>query len=161
ISGHYLPAKIDPLRRVRGWQPVVDAAEAARVDLKKRTEKDVFLIGGHYGVTGVMSFYLPEAREAVSSAQPLVYFQHTGHLDNQFSFWPSYTNRVGQSAIWVRRVKSPMAPPLKMLEQFEAVVDLGITTNYYRGRPFHLIQLFECLRLRDPAEFGRDLEVEK
>ncbi len=156
ISGSYLPAKVDPLRRVRGWAPAVLAVEAKRQELEEQTGTETFLIGGHYGVTGLMSFYIPEARDTASGDEPLVYFQHTGHLDNQFSFWPTYTNRVGQNAIWMRRTKSPMTAPQIMLDQFEEVIDLGISTNYYRGRAFHLIQMFDCRGLKAPSDWGQE-----
>jgi 4-amino-4-deoxy-L-arabinose transferase-like glycosyltransferase/membrane-associated phospholipid phosphatase len=99
LTREYLPMDLDPLRRVRGWDEVAVIAGQARETLLKEG-KPVFIITEHYGMTGLISFYLPEARKQVSD-NPLVYFRTTTQPENQFFFWPGYTSRVGESAICV------------------------------------------------------------
>jgi hypothetical protein len=74
-----LPARIDPLKRVRGWKELGAALGAKRDELKKRGG-EVFFIGDHYGVTGLMSFYVPAAKAAVGD-RPLAYYLETGRAD--------------------------------------------------------------------------------
>ncbi|MBM3834792.1 MAG: phosphatase PAP2 family protein [Verrucomicrobia bacterium] len=141
-----LPPEIDPLRRVRGWREMAGLVAMERDKLLQEGEP-VFIIGGHYGITGLLSFYLPEAK-AVAASQPLVYFQSSQHPVNQFYFWPGYKMRKGQNALYVREHKAPRPAPKQLLEEFESVVDLGTRDVLYRGRHFHRIQLFQCRNLR-------------
>lgn len=106
FAGRPLPPKPDPLTRVRGYQEMADIAEQAREKLLQEG-KPVFLIGGHYGTTGLLSFYIPEARTNVAT-NPLVYYLSTTNAENQFYFWPGYEgNRTGQNAIYVKELSLP------------------------------------------------------
>ncbi|MCX6927672.1 MAG: glycosyltransferase family 39 protein, partial [Verrucomicrobia bacterium] len=88
IVGHPLPGDVDPLRRVRGYQESAACVERSREKLL-REGKPVFIICGHYGITGLFSFYLPEARAALHT-MPLVYYQSSSVPNNQLYFWPEY-----------------------------------------------------------------------
>jgi hypothetical protein len=165
IVGHPLPGDVDPLRRVRGYQESAACVERAREKLRLEG-KPAFIICGHYGITGLFTFYLPEARAALNT-QPLVCCITSAQPDNQFYFWPEYYypgHRKGENAIYVTEpgtarletgwfwkwlagkevlvAREPMpvsAPPL-LLQQFESVkVD---------DRIMKRIQLFECRNLR-------------
>jgi hypothetical protein len=103
--GRPLPPKIDPLTRVRGYREMAATVAEAR-DKLLAEGKPVFIIAGHYGTTGELSFYLPEARTNVV-ANPLVYFLTSSNAVNQFYFWPGYENRTGQNAIFVREMHVP------------------------------------------------------
>ena len=96
-------------------------------------------------------FYLPEARAAVSS-QPLVYYYPTPTPQNQFFFWESYTNRVGENAIYYQELDRdnpiPHTPPAVLQTQFESVTDLGIRFVYYRGVAVRPLQFFACRNLK-------------
>ena len=112
----------------------------------------MFIITDHYGVAGEISFYLPEARTSVKT-NPLVYYQTTSVPENQFYFWPGYTERKGENAIYVRQLDrdnpSPFPAPSRLQQEFESVTDLGVTNVLYHGkfllRPF---QLFACRGVR-------------
>jgi hypothetical protein len=151
ITGHYLPVKFDPLHRVREWDKVALAVDQARQRVRAEG-KPVFIITEHYGMTGELSFYLPEARENIKGT-PMVYYQTSPVPDNQFYFWPSYTERKGENAIYVceldRDKPTPLSAPLRLQSEFESVTDLGVTNVMYHGefllRP---LQLFACRGLR-------------
>jgi len=172
IVGRPLPPKIDPLTRVRAYPALARTVEEAREKLEAEG-KPAFIIAGHYGTTGQLSFYIPEARATVAD-HPLVYFQTTTNAINQFYFWPGYVgNRTGQNAIYVKELGTPplvkgwitswlegkpmeslarpvpaaKAPPAFLLQEFDSVKDLGLYNIYYRGRIFHTIQMFECRNL--------------
>ena len=147
LTGHYLPVKLDPLHRVREWDTTALAVEQARQGLLTEG-KPVFIIANHYGMTGQITFNLPEARANVQD-NPLVYCRSTERPENQFYFWPSYNRRRGENAIFVQELSRedprPQPPPARLLEEFESVTDIGITNVMYHGefvlRP---LQLFAC-----------------
>jgi 4-amino-4-deoxy-L-arabinose transferase-like glycosyltransferase len=164
-----LPARIDPLRRVRGWPQTALVVATAQTNLIA-DGKPTFVIGDHYGMVGELSFYWPEARDFAATEQPLVYYRRTTHPENQFYFWPGYETRKGQNAIYVQRVGEPRLPrgwfsqwwtgtlilptpepgppPAQLLQEFESVRDLGVKPVVYRDRVMRHMQLFECRNLR-------------
>ena len=172
IARHPLPAKIDPLTRVRANAEMARLTGEARRQLQEKEGKPVFIIGGHYGITGEISFYLPEARTNIVN-QPLVYYLSSDKPQNQFYFWPGYRDRrKGQNAIFVREMPLPpltngwvgkwlhgetdlslyaplgFFPPPSLTNEFESVIDLGLRHAVYRGQVFRTVQLFECYNLK-------------
>ena len=148
VTGRYLPTPVDPLRRVRGWSATAQAVGQARQRLLAEG-KDVFIIGSHYGITGQLSFYLPEARTGLP-AKPLVYYQTSATPKNQFFFWPEYRyrdTRKGQNAIFVCDTWKLQVPPPVLLEEFGSVRDLGLQEIRVKGRVLRQVQLFECRTL--------------
>jgi membrane-associated phospholipid phosphatase len=172
IVGRPLPPKKDFSTRVRAYRAMAVTVEAEREKLLAEG-KPVFLIGGHYGTTGHLSFYIPEARTNVAH-HPVVYYQTSTNAINQFYFWPGYKgNRTGDNAIYVKELSTPplikgwlmswlkgtpmddleqpqpepKAPPEFLTQEFDSVKDLGVFPIIYRGRIFHRVQLFECRNL--------------
>jgi membrane-associated phospholipid phosphatase len=172
LAGRPLPPKIDPSTRVRAYREMAQTVEAAREKLLAEG-KPVFIIGAHYGTTGHLSFYIPEARTNVAE-NPIVYCQLSGEAKNQFYFWPGYKEtRTGDNAIYVKELSTPKlkkdwpslwwhgtpmddlqreqpktnAAPEFLTQEFESVKDLGAFPIFYRGRVFHNVQLFECRNL--------------
>jgi membrane-associated phospholipid phosphatase len=106
IVGRPLPPKPDPLTRVRAYSAMARKVEEARAKLLAEG-KPVFVIGAHYGTTGLLSFYMPEARTNIV-ADPLVYYISSTNAVNQFYFWPGYKdNRTSQNAIFVKELGAP------------------------------------------------------
>ena len=160
--GRFLPVGLDPLRRVRGWTELAKIAGEVRQGLAAEG-KPVFIIADHYGLAGEISFYLPEAKAAVKE-QPLVYYQTSPFPRNQFFFWPGYTNRIGESAIFVHELDrvnpAPMAAadvskngsdPASRRPLFENVTDLGTREVLYHGQVSRRFQFFACRNLRAAA----------
>jgi 4-amino-4-deoxy-L-arabinose transferase-like glycosyltransferase/membrane-associated phospholipid phosphatase len=151
LTKFYLPEKKDPLHRARGWRDVARAVGEARDDLLAEG-KPVFIIGDHYGITGEIAFYLPEARTCVKS-DPLVYFRTMDVPVNQFYFWPGYQDRKGQNAIFVRELSgsrktedAPLSRPLDA--EFASITSLGVREIRRHNRVVRRIQLFACRDLR-------------
>jgi hypothetical protein len=143
--GWRLAPRTDPLRRVTAW------SEMARVVGEERTKllaegKPVFLIGDHYGTTAQLTFYLPEAKCGVPD-QPLVYAQPTETPDSQFFFWPGYSQRKGENALFVIQGTQPEAPAF-LVKEFASVTDLGLHDVHYNGQVYRRIQIFACRNLR-------------
>lgn len=155
ITGHSLPPKIDPLRRVRGWSQTAQMAGEARQKLLAEG-RPVFMIGGHYGITSLITFYLPEAKADLPD-QPLVYYRSSPHPQNQFFFWPGYQSRVGENAIYIHKADQPGPPPESIRAEFERVEDWGILEVPYKGKIFHRFQVFACRGLKG-GDGGASLE---
>jgi hypothetical protein len=149
IAYRELPAEKDPLTRLRGWKATAAVVEEQRQKFAQEG-KPVFIIGSHYGITGLLSFYIPEARQSVQT-QPVVFYESTDKPANQFYFWPGYTGRKGENALYVREVKRNDVPepvPERLRNEFESITDLGKFEVKYRDRVTHTIQLFACRQLR-------------
>jgi hypothetical protein len=103
ITQRRLPAKVDPLRHMDGWKATSQAVARARNHLLGEGH-EVLIIGSHYGLTGQISFYLPEARRGLPD-KPLVYYRTSDRPRNQFYFWPGYRGiHSGANAIYVDEV---------------------------------------------------------
>jgi hypothetical protein len=142
VTGHALPAKMDPLHRVREWKTIATMIGRER-DKALLEGKPVFLIAQHYGLTGILSFYLPEAKKSVAG-EALVYYLKTDQPKNQFYFWPGYDMRKGQSAIYVEETTRPKPPPASLKRDFSDVVDWGMRDAYYNGQVFRRYQIYLC-----------------
>lgn len=148
LTGSYLPARLDPLRRVRAWSTMSREVNVARKALAGAEGKETFVIAAHYGIVGEMSFYIPKARDMIADV-PLVYYRSSPRPSNQYYFWPSYRDqRVGQNAIYVHETEKPRPPPDSLLEEFGSVESLGVRSIKYRGREFRRIELFACRDLK-------------
>jgi 4-amino-4-deoxy-L-arabinose transferase-like glycosyltransferase/membrane-associated phospholipid phosphatase len=173
VAGQQLPPDKDPLRRVRAWNATAEVVGGARARLLSEG-KPVFIVVDHYGITGLLSFYLPEARPC-DGRMPLVYSIIGPTAENQFFFWPEYRYRdlrKGQNAIfvveldlpryelsgWLKSIFTgvPPAPPPPPTPQgilgippgkFDSIKDLGVFPVYYKGRIYRWLELFECRNL--------------
>ncbi|MCX6892589.1 MAG: glycosyltransferase family 39 protein [Verrucomicrobiota bacterium] len=174
VIGKPLPPDKDPLRRIRAWKATTGMVSAARARLLAEG-KPVFIVAHHYGLTGLLSFYLPEARP-VAGREPLVYSILGPIPENQFFFWPEYRYqqaRKGQNALYVAEADLPRYPlaawfrsvltgksgplpakpaPTEYLQplalEFESIKDLGVFPILDRGGIYRWVQLVECRNLR-------------
>lgn len=173
ITGQLLPAEKDPSRRVRAWKPTAALVGEAREKLAAEG-KPTFIIADNYGLTGLLSFYLPEAKAALKS-QPLVYSVDSDQPANQFYFWPEYAyraHRQGQNAIFVdemdnypleagwvwkwlthqpvnyAKIPAPVAAPAQIAQEFESVTDLGEHEIQIGNRVFRRVHLWACYHLK-------------
>lgn len=171
IAGRPLPAHLDPLRRVRGHGEMARVVGQAERQLASEG-KPVFIIGNHYGITSLLTFYLPEARLRVKDS-PLVFYQPSDTPENQYYFWPGYTEtHKGQNALFVREAgmsklasdwfskwwngetnfmtQPPAAGPAPdwLAKQFDSVTNTGLHPVLYRGRVLQFVEIFACRNLR-------------
>ena len=172
IAGQPLPGEIDPSRRVRAWDVEATLVENARKKLAD-AGKPAFIIAGHYGITGLYSFYIPQARAALKS-ETLVYSADSDEPENQFYFWPEYNyldQRKGQNALfaseaslyklesdwlWKWLTHRPInyttpelvSLPPRIAQEFESVTDLGEQDIKIGDRVFHRVHLWACYNLK-------------
>ena len=130
------------LARVCAWRESAEIVHAAQNKLAA-LGKPVFIIGGHYGVTSQMAFWLQ--RHGVDCFCP-----SDKRPKNQFYFWPGYENRRGENAIFVSVSgdDNPLPPPSQLLEQFVSVTPAGVTPVNYYGQTIRWLQILECRNLR-------------
>ena len=150
LFGTPLPPKRDPLNRVRGWKALAETVEAERQKVIAAEGKPVFLIGAHYGLTSLLSFYIPEAKAGVPHA-PLVFYQSSAKPENQYGFWPGYSTRLGATALYVQQLKKgaqPEPPPARLAAEFTRIEDLGTREIQYRGQTIHTVRLLLCRELK-------------
>ena len=150
LFGTPLPPKLDPLNRVRGWKALAETVEAERQKVIAAEGKPVFLIGAHYGLTSLLSFYIPEAKAGVPHA-PLVFYQSSAKPENQYGFWPGYSTRLGATALYVQQLKKgaqPEPPPARLAAEFTRIEDLGTREIQYRGQTIHTVRLLLCRELK-------------
>jgi hypothetical protein len=149
-TGRFLPVNLDPLHRIRVWDQVARVAGDAREQLLAEG-KPVFIIADHYGMTGIISFYLPEAKACVLQ-EPLVYAQSSAAPENQFYFWPGYAGRKGENAIFINELNRnhPLPDPIpsRLQSEFESVTDLGVSNVYYHGQVCRPLQIIACRGLK-------------
>jgi 4-amino-4-deoxy-L-arabinose transferase-like glycosyltransferase len=173
IAGHPLPGEMDPLRRARAWKETTAVVEQARQKLLQEG-KPAFIIADHYGMTGLFSFYLPEAKKSLGG-KPLVYCLPSKEPGNQLFFWPEFQycgRRTSENAIYaieldphrlerdwpwrwltgkpLRYVGDNPSPglPAQLSEEFESVTALGDFEIKLGDRIFRRLRLFECRNLR-------------
>jgi hypothetical protein len=146
LTGTSLPVQWDPLRRVRGWEATARDVRLAR-DSFLAEGKPVFIIAHHYGIAGLLSFYLPEAKARVST-DPLVYCLDAERPKNQFHLWPGYAHRYGQNALFIREGQRFRATPARLIEQFNSVTNLPVVEVRQQGRTLHYLHVAECRELR-------------
>ncbi len=173
LLGRPLPVQIDPLRRVRGHREMARIVTQAREALA-REGKPVFVIGEHYGITSLLTFYQPEARARVVDA-PLVFCRPSDRPVNQYYFWPGYAEtHTGQSALYVRERNPaklakgwslrwlkgetylidpatravPEPAPDWLTRQFDSVTNCGLYDVRERGRLLRRLEIFKCRNLR-------------
>jgi len=174
IAGAPLPGEKDPLRRVRAWPPTAALVETAREKLEAEGQP-AFILTDHYGITGLFSFYIPQARAALKTG-PLVYCLDSDAPMNQFFFWPDYdyrAHRHGQNAIFVTELDPyplqrdwvakwlahqpvnyaapppPLQIPPRVAAEFTAVTDLGEREILSGGgRVFRRVHLWACYNLK-------------
>ena len=145
-TGWNLPDKADPLRRVRGYRELARTVGEQRAKLETDSGKPTFIIADHYGRTGLLSFYLPEAKAAIGSGRPLVTVRSSDAPENQFWFWPEYRydRRTGENALYVMQADREQPVPEALLGEFKRVESLGLFGAAYRGQVLHRVQLFSC-----------------
>jgi len=146
VLGQPLPAKLEPLKRVRGYRDLARQVGEQRTRLEQESGKPTFIIADHYGRTGLLSFYLPEAKATVGTDHPLVVVRSSDVPENQFWFWAEYryASRHGANAIYVMEADHEQAVPERLAREFGTVTNLGLFDVIVRGRRFHRVQLFAC-----------------
>ena len=149
IAGKPLPISIDPLRRLRGHR---DSARIVEEELAKfqRPGVPAFVIANHYGITGLLNFYMPSARSRLPD-NPLVCVRSSDHAENQFWFWPRFRylgTRVGHDAIYVQDIDERAASLDRVRSEFESVTEIGDFEVKYRDRVCRRWQLLACRGLK-------------
>ncbi len=76
-------------------------------------------------IASELSFYLP--------GQPQTYIPDTGRIQNQFSFWPSYSHGPGTRVLYITDDPIDTLPGL-LNQEFSHIEPVGRFDRSYRGR---------------------------
>ncbi|HTI69092.1 MAG TPA: glycosyltransferase family 39 protein [Candidatus Limnocylindria bacterium] len=144
ITQYTIPVKYDPTHRVRGYKAMAEVLSKQRTDLLGEG-KPVFIIAHHYGLAGLMNFYMAEAHDHVAE-RPVVTVVSSDVPENQFWFWPEYryANRHGENALFVHYLDQGGEFLPRVKTEFESVTDLGTFEVPYRGQIYHRLKIYAC-----------------
>lgn len=125
-----LPGDAGLKARVQGAQQL--ATHVAEVQAAHHAS---FLIGDHYWVASLVSFYTPD--------HPAVFTPTTRMPRNELFYWPGYrqTQRQNQSAVYIARYD---VVPQVLKDQFAKVTLLEMFMPRYVRRPLRPYYLFLC-----------------
>ena len=141
--GRPVPAHLDPLNRLRGFRELATVVGTEYAKLAASGNPS-YILCQHYGYTGLLSFYLPDAKARVGTAEPLVYVRRGEKPKDQFWFWPEYEYRTkkGANFLLVFKDDEPTELPLEELRtQFREVEALGNFPVLRKGQEVHRIRL--------------------
>jgi 4-amino-4-deoxy-L-arabinose transferase-like glycosyltransferase len=135
LAAAWLPAGRDPLARLRGGRDLT-----AQVTAVARRTGAVFVIGSHYQVASLLTFY------QVGQPVELPVFTPCGpRPENQLDLWGGYGDSwVGRDALFVTPENGM---PAGLVQQFAAIEALPATEVIWHGRPVRRYRLFLCHRL--------------
>ncbi|TLD69090.1 glycosyltransferase family 39 protein [Phragmitibacter flavus] len=112
LSGH---AKLDPLRRLRGWSDAGQQAQAW-LDQSPNPSRTFLLVLGHRDNASQMAFYTP--------SHPRVYrWQPDGKAASQYELWPSAHERLGDDALILQPPDKKF--PSQLRRAFQSIEPLG------------------------------------
>ncbi len=119
----------DPMDRVRGHHDL-----ARNVSALQQQYGAAFIIARKYQTASLLSYYLPD--------QQHVYFPSSDRVENQFSFWPGYSEMMPNefSALFVCEGKAEPRPSI--YKEFSSVHLIREFYTTYRGRNVQLYRVF-------------------
>jgi hypothetical protein len=114
-----LPRGYDPLDRARGWESFGSVIHQVRL-----VHQPDVLIGNKYQTASLLSYYLPD--------RPTTYIPHSKRIENQFSFWPTYTVKPGTKALFVTDNREGI--PDELLAEFSRAQSVHMFDTTEHGR---------------------------
>jgi undecaprenyl-diphosphatase len=124
-----LPAKMDPVLRLRGWSDL--GADVSRTGEQMSRTNPVFIFSDSYQVSSELAFYV--------KGHPTTYCINLDRRMNQYDLWPGFSNLVHYSAIFVRMGDTPA--PEKVTAAFRKVekkVLTAYTKNHLKIRDYSI-----------------------
>lgn len=125
-----LPARMDPMSRVAGWQEI-----AGHLDDVRESQHAYVLIADAYKEASILSYYLP--------AQDFVYTLRHDPPANQYDLWPGFP--TDKPALWITGEPNTLA----LQGQFKSITWLERDEVYFRGR---LLREYDVYLCKNPAQ---------
>jgi 4-amino-4-deoxy-L-arabinose transferase-like glycosyltransferase len=127
----HLPRRLDPLYRAQGWPDF-----AARLEKDRIEKKANLLVGSHYSLASLMTFYLPD--------KPTTYLPPAPYGSSQFTLWPDYQVTPETRALFVTSDIRPLPPTLQ--QQFSRIELVDDFWSQHHGRDMNHICVYLCTR---------------
>ncbi len=134
----WLPVKMDPSQRLRGWKQIGAEVGVLHADLARRGA--VFIFSDSYQVASELAFYVP--------GRPVTYCINNGRRMNQYDFWPGMNEaaqrtRMGGEVNGIYVNSGAGEAPEQVLRAFQRV-EKKIVTVYDKGRTLRHYGVFLC-----------------
>ncbi|MEM1157402.1 MAG: glycosyltransferase family 39 protein [Verrucomicrobiota bacterium] len=119
----------DPLDRVRSHHQLADTVAKLQQEYGAN-----FIVARHYQTASLIAFYHPD--------HPLVYMPESERIENQFSFWPGYSELMKneRSALFVCRNEE--VPRDSLYREFSKVRLIKEFDTIFNGRPLQRYRIF-------------------
>lgn len=135
VISHYppgfLPVKLDPSSRLKGWKALGEEVSLIYEDMRKKG--DVFIFSDRYQVSSELAFYV--------RGNPVTYCVNMGRRMNQYDLWPGFDKFVHYNAIFVTIGRTELYP--KIREGFERC-EGRIFEAYEHNRLIREYSIFTC-----------------
>jgi 4-amino-4-deoxy-L-arabinose transferase-like glycosyltransferase len=131
LFGHLgLPARDDPLARLKGWQTLSLAVDV----VARQMPQPPFLLSDRYQISSELAFYTP--------GQPRTYNVNLGRRFNQYDLWGGLPALAGRDAIYVQ----PDTPglPQALQTSFDSCAEGEAVIIEELGRELKRFYLFRC-----------------
>ncbi len=144
----FLPVKLDPTSRLKGWKELGREVSLIYEDMKKG-EKDepdqpgVFIFSDRYQVSSELAFYV--------KGNPVTYCINLGRRMNQYDLWSGFNNLMHYDAIFVTIGRIEV--PARLREGFERC-DVRFFEAMDRGKLIRDYSIFSCYDFKGIREEG-------
>ncbi len=138
----WLPVKMDPSQRLRGWKQIGAEVGLLQSDLARRGV--VLIFSDSYQVASELAFYVP--------GRPVTYCINNGRRMNQYDFWPGMNEaaqqaKLGEEVNGIYVNSGAGEPPEQVLKAFQRV-EKKIVTVYDKSRTLRHYGVFLCYGFR-------------
>lgn len=139
VISHYppgfLPVKLDPTSRLKGWRQLGREVSAIYEEMKRDplSNADIFIFSDRYQVSSELAFYV--------KGNPVTYCANLGRRMNQYDIWPGFNNLIHYSAIFVTIGKTDI--PLMVREGFQRC-DKRVFEARVKGKLIREYSIFIC-----------------
>lgn len=128
----FIPNRLDPTLRARGWKKLGEEVGKANKDLSKIGK--VFIFSDTYQITSELAFYVP--------GQPKTYCANLGRRMNQYDLWQDFNKLIGYNAIYVKHRDQEIEKEIK--ENFKECYKLSVVDITKGKRTLHQYSIFIC-----------------
>lgn len=142
----FLPVKLDPSSRLKGWKELGREVSLIYEDMKKEKKDEfdqsgIFIFSDRYQVSSELAFYV--------KGNPLTYCVNLGRRMNQYDLWPGFNNLMHYDAIFVTIGRIQI--PERLREGFDRC-----NVRYFeakdKDKPIREYSIFSCHDFRGIRE---------
>ncbi|MEM6885475.1 MAG: hypothetical protein AAF571_10615, partial [Verrucomicrobiota bacterium] len=119
----------DPLDRVRSHHQLADTVAKLQQEYGAS-----FIVARHYQTASLIAFYHPD--------RPLVYMPESDKIENQYSFWPGYSEFMTHELSSLFVCRNEEVPRDSLYREFSEVRLIKEFDTTFKGRPLQRYRIF-------------------